>query len=181
MTVFLRNLKLFTILALSLSMMVSCSSDDDSGDGDDNVNLEGVPTGEIVARDMRNMTLTGFSMLSRNEGSQKWWTHITSDFNYVNCGGEDQDFSIEDLGYYAFYPDGTMHQKSSIDGTPEYLQEWEWTDSSLTAIYVRGDTSVAFSVTYLNEDNAVYGANQTVSGPCSIISYEQLGDPHYED
>ncbi|MBR9845152.1 MAG: hypothetical protein GYB35_03125 [Algicola sp.] len=167
------------ILFISLTMIMSCSKDDDSGNTDP-VTLDGVPTGEIVARNLSNETLTGFSSSNRNEGSQKWWTHITSDFNYVDCG-DDQDFSVEDLGYYAFYPDGTMHSKSSIDGTPNYLQEWEWTDSNLTAIYVRGDTSVAFTVTYLNDDNAVYGANQSLSGPCSIISYEQLGDPHYVD
>jgi len=179
MKMYFAKSKLLMILFISAAIFSSCSSDDDGGDGDD-INLDGVPTGEIVARDLRNEALTGFSSLTRNEGSQKWWTHITSDFNYVDCG-EDQDFSVDGQGYYAFYPDGTMHAKDGIDDTPYYLQEWEWTNNDLNAIYVRGDTSVAFTVTYLNEDNVVYGSNQNVSGPCSIISYEQLSDPHYED
>lgn len=156
----------------------SCSSDDSSSD--DGNNLEGVPTGEIVALSLRNATLTGFSQLSRNEGTQKWWTHIISDFNYSGCGEED-GFSQEGNGYYAFYPDGTMHEKSGIDGNPTFLQIWQWTDASQSAIYVRGDTNVPFTVTYLNDDNVVYGSNQSISGSCSIISYEQLGDPHFED
>ena len=163
------------LLTLVLCAFTSCSKDDDGGGS----NLDGVPTGEIVAKELRNETLTGFSELSR-DGSQKWWKHTTSDFNFSGCGEDSEDFSEDNLGFYAFYPDGTMYTKSSIDGTPSYLQEWEWTNSNQTAIYVRGETSIPFTVTYLNEDNVVYGSNQNL-GNCNIISYEQLGDPHYVD
>ena len=154
----------------------SCSKDDNQ---ESNNNLDGIPSGEIVARNLRNITLTGFSELSRNEGSQKWWRHTISDFDYIDCG-DDNDYSFSDFGYYAFYPDGTMHSKQSIDGTPSYLQEWRWTNSNKTAVYVRDDTSIAYTVTYLNDDNVVYGSSQNVNG-CTLVSYEQLGEPHFVD
>jgi len=176
---YLHTKKILVFFFMAAAILSSCSSDDSSDDGGGN-NLDGVPTGEIVALNLRNAALTGFSQLDRNEGTQKWWTHIISDFNYSGCGDE-EGFSQEGNGYYAFYPDGTMFEKSGIDGIPSYLQEWQWTDASLSAVYVRGDTSVPFTVTYLNDDNVVYGSNQNISGSCSIISYEQLGNPHFED
>jgi len=177
MRMYLPKTKILMAFLMVGAIFMSCSSDDSGDSG----NLDGVPSGEIVALELRNETLTGFSGLSRNEGSQKWWSHTTSDFNFSGCGEEGEDYSYDGLGYYAFYPDGSMYSKSGINGTPTYLQEWEWTDSSLSAIYVRGETSVPFTVTYLNEDNVVYGSNQSVGGGCSLTSYEQLGDPHYVD
>ena len=169
--------KLLLVLFIVTTIFSSCSKDDNQ---EPDNGLDGIPSGEIVARNLRNVTLTGFNELSRNEGSQKWWRHIISDFDYSGCGAEEDDYSFTDFGYYAFYPDGTMYSKQSIDGTPVYLQEWEWTSPNKTAVYVRGDTSIAFTVTYLNDDNVVYGSSQSIGG-CTLVSYEQLGDPHFVD
>ncbi len=155
-------------------LFLSCSKDDEN-----DTNLNGVPSGEIVDVEERNETLTGYSDLKDSEESQKWWTHVISSVDYSSdeCG---TDVEYEDLGYYAFYPDGSYYYKSSVNGTAYEVGSWEWSDSSKEEIYVSNTTgSGNFTITYLNEDNVVYGSYQSASS-CSATTYEQFNDPFYE-
>ncbi|MFC0604828.1 hypothetical protein [Winogradskyella pulchriflava] len=173
------NLKLPQLFIVAIFSIVafSCSSDD--GDNDSS-SIEGVPSGEIVPTELRNEALTGFFSETPIDGeTQKWWTHIISNFDFSSdeCG---DDFSIEDQGFIAFYPDGNYYQKFSIGGNPSQLGSWEWSNSSHSRItvYTQG-LEQEFTVTYLNEDNVVYGSVQSASG-CSVTTYEQFNNPHYE-
>ena len=168
--------KLFIMAATLAIITFSCSSDD----GGDSNSIDGVPSGEIVPSEQRNEALTGFYSDTPDEGeTQKWWTHVISDFDFssADCG---EDFSLEDQGYIAFYPDGDYYQKWSIDGSASQLGSWEWANSSHSKITVFIDgLEQDFTVTYLNEDNVVYGSVQSGSG-CSVTTYEQFNNPHYE-
>lgn len=152
--------------------MVSCGGSDDVSSG-----LPGVPTGEIVSVELRQQTLTGFS--SRGATNQKWWTHEVSnfDFNNVDCGDDD---TLNNQGYIAFYPDGSLYQRYSTAGTAFKTGDWAWTDSGKSAIRLtRQGESAVFTVTWLNDDNVVYGSNQS-AGSCSVITYEKFGNPYFD-
>jgi hypothetical protein len=168
----MKKMKAFLgLFLLASGIMLTACSKDDEGSG-----LTGVPTGEIVAIGLRDMTLTGYSDLITQEGSQKWWTHVVSSFDFSSddCG---DDQTIENSGYYAFYPDGGYYFKSSIDSTPFSVGEWGWTDGSKTKIFISNSIGEGeFTVTYLNEMNIVFGSRQTGPG-CSVVTYEQFNDP----
>ncbi len=162
------------ITLLFISLIFSCSSDEDTG------GLEGVPSGEIVSVELRNVTLTGFNELSgksNNKGnSQVWWSNATSDFKFTGSCPEDGDYEDENFntpGFFAFYPNGKMYYKSSVGGDPTFFQNWRWTDSNKTHVYVRDETDVAYEITYLNSKNVVYGSKRSEGG-CTLVSYEQM-------
>ncbi len=152
-------------------LFASCSKDGDNGP-----NLDGVPSGEIVAIEERDEALTGYSELKSTEESQKWWTHVISKFMFSSeeCG---DDVSYEEMGYYAFYPNGDLYVKTSLSGSATLGGTWNWTDESTkNEIYVYFPSlgqGQNFTITYLNESNVVYGSVQSASG-CSVTTYEQF-------
>ncbi|HLT52768.1 MAG TPA: hypothetical protein VKZ97_02700 [Flavobacteriaceae bacterium] len=163
------------LLCTALVTLSACSKDDD---GDGGSNLDGVPSGEIVSAEFRNVVLTGYTDLESGEGTQRWWTHVISDFNFnsEDCG---DDFSYEDTGYYAWYPDGSYYVKTSLNGSPTQVGEWEWANSSKTRIYIYNYSNGSegeMTVTYLNDNNVVYGSYQS-GGGCSLTTYEQFNNP----
>ncbi|SHI85926.1 hypothetical protein [Flavobacterium haoranii] len=165
------KLILSVLFISSVTLFTSCSSDDDGGSG-----LSGVPTGEIVEVSLRQETLTGFD--DEGNGSQKWWTHVVSsaDFSSDDCG---DDQTVEDGGYYAWYPNGNYYYKTSINGSTTLAGSWEWTNSSKTKIYIHNNSTGAegeMTLTYLNESNIVYGIKQS-GGGCSVTTYEQFNNP----
>ena len=169
------QLKRLSLLLFVTFVAFSCSSDSDS----DNDRFEDVPSGEIVARNMRQEALTGFSDDDRANNQQKWWTHVISDFNFSGCDDEEEDFSELSVGYFAFYPDGGLYYRSSPDGTPTYSGDWEWKNSNKNAIHLNGETSVDFEIRYLNADNVVYASYQGNSA-CNVVTYEQFDNPYFD-
>jgi len=183
----MKNLLKTIALVFSLGLItISCSSDDSGGNKD---YLNDVPKGEIVPVEERYVTLTGFEegeqqtssiTTTSQESSQKWWKYIHGEIEY-NCEGENEVETIEEAGYYyAFFPNGKMYYKIEINGTPIEHNDWEWTDSSkskvkITNIY--GDSQV-FEFTELNANAVVYASYQSQQG-CSLLTWEQLGDPIY--
>ena len=168
--------KLLLVMLIVVTIFSSCSKDDD---GDESSNgLDGVPSGEIVAKNLRNITLTGFNELSRNEGSQKWWRfNVVSEMWNGNC--DEDDYIGEGFGYLALYPNGESWQKNSIGGEPYFAQNWQWSNGNKTALYLNGETDIAFTITYLNDDNVVYGYNISAGG-CSLTYYEQYGNTVFD-
>ncbi len=172
----MRDIKKNTTLAIASLVILfsSCSKDDDNGSS-----LNGVPSGEIVAVEERDEALTGYSDLKDSQETQKWWTHVTTvvDYSSDDCGS---DVEYEEMGYFAFYPDGSYYYKSSVSGYAYAVGSWEWTDSSKEEIYVSNSSgSGDFTITYLNDENVVYGSYQSASG-CSATTYEQFNSPFYE-
>ncbi len=104
---------------------------------------------------------------------------LISEFNFSSeaCG---DDLSYTEMGYYAFYPDGDLYVKTSINGTPSLGGTWNWTDESAKdEIYIYFPSlgqGQNFTITYLNEDNVVYGSIQSANG-CSVTTYEQFNNP----
>lgn len=184
----MKNLLKIIGLVSSLGLMViSCSSDDNGGNKD---YLNGVPKGEVVPIGERFVTLTGYDegstssslMATSQTNSQKWWKYIYGEIEY-NCEGENDVEEIEEAGYYyAFFPNGKMYYKDGINGTPFAHNDWEWADSSKSKVRITdewGDSQV-FEFTELNANAVVYASYQSQQG-CSLLSWEQLGNPVYED
>ena len=162
------KLKNVFVVLFFFSIFIACSGDDDS-----TLELIGVPTGEIVAVELRQEVLTGFS---NGAGSQKWWTHVTSsvDFSSTECG-DDQEYNNQ--GYYAFYASGEYYYKTSTNGSETLVGTWAWEDSSKSKMIISNQSGSAVNtVTYLNADNVVFGSNQS-SGGCSAITFEQFNNP----
>jgi hypothetical protein len=162
-------LKTFIFIAF-VSVISSCSSEDSSN------GLDGVPSGEIVSVEKRQLTLTGFSDSPQNSETQKWWTHVISKVNIngpEECG---EDVTQNELGYVAFYDDGGIYIKSSRSGSASRSGSWEWTNSDKNSITTQ---NVDFTVTYLNDTNVVYASVQS-SGPCSATTYEKFNDPFFD-
>lgn len=175
-------------LVFSLGLVaVSCSSDDNGGNKD---YLKGVPKGEIVPVGERFVTLTGFeegeagvsSREASQANSQKWWKYIYGEIEY-NCEGENDVEEIEEVGYYyAFFPNGKMYYKDGISGTPYAYNDWEWADSSKSKIRISNNygESQVFEFTELNANAVVYASYQSYQG-CSLLTWEQMGNPVYEE
>lgn len=168
---------IFFALTLTASLG-SCSKDSNDDDGGNN--LDNVPSGELVAVELRNETLTGFPEGGNQSGTQKWWTHVITSVKYSNsqCG---EDLTYTDLGYMAFYPSGEYYLKTSLGEQPEVIGSWEWANSTKSAILVTNSLGqqAEFSVTWLNDNNVVYGSNQGGTS-CSVTTYEQFNDPFFE-
>ncbi|WP_298555482.1 hypothetical protein [uncultured Algibacter sp.] len=173
---------LFFVGIISFAYACSSSSgdDDESGSG-----LERIPSGEIVAKELRNETLTGFSSLSGKSSSkmgdtQKWWTHVTSDFSFNDndvCDEDDESYNSQ--GYAALYPNGKRYQKTSKDGSPFEVGTWQWTDSNKTALHIDNETDIVFKITYLNNGNLVFGYTASQGG-CTLTTYEEFNAPFFE-
>lgn len=164
---------IFFALTLTVSL-VSCSKDDDGGN-----ELADIPSGELVAVELRNETLTGFPDDGRQPGVQKWWTHVITsiEFSSTECG---DDITETAIGYLAFYPTGGIFLKNSPGEEPFNIGSWEWANSNRSAIFVSNSAGQGeFTVTWLNENNVVYGSVQS-SGGCSATTYEQFDNPYFE-
>jgi len=180
-------------LLFSLGLVVfSCSEEDKNY-------LNDVPKGEIVPVGERFFALTGYdegstsslsmetSQVSSQKAdsqtnSQKWWKYIYGEIEY-NCGGESGMETVEEVGYYyAFSPDGKMYYKDGIGGTPFAYNDWDWADNSKSKVKITdewGDSQI-FEFTELNANAVVYASYQSQPG-CSLLTWEQLGNPVYED
>lgn len=156
------------VVLAAATLFLGCSSDDGGSS-----KLSGVPTGEIVAVELRDESLTGFS---DGEGAQKWWRHVISsiEYNSEDCGDSQE---IENVGYFAFYPNGNYYQKSSIESTQQLVGSWEWKNDAKKQMYFSNQTGEGeVTLTYLNEINIVFGSSMSAEG-CSVTSYEQFNNP----
>lgn len=176
-----RQRKILSIFLMSF-ILFSCSKEENTGS---TLDLKDVPSGEIVALELRDVTLTGYSsILAAKEqkngtatvSTQKWWTHVVSDikFNNSECGKEEK---IKNMGFIAFSPNGNILQKTYKDGTYAKTGSWKWTNKDKKKITVtRSGESREFTITYLNKSNVVYASLQT-KGNCIARTYEQFNAP----
>jgi len=151
------------------TLFFSCSNDDDNSNtlgNSENTSSDSAPVGEIVALELRNATLTGFTNLTgKNSETQKWWKYAAHNFEFSDaCFPEGEPVNnnpevapeTENM-YHAFYPNGKTYTKIGVNGTPQDSNTtWAWTDETQTAMYFGGNTSQALLVTYLNDDNVAY-------------------------
>ncbi len=140
---------------------------------------------EIVSVGERFSTLTGFDEDAgkglETSTSQKWWKYIYGEMEY-KCDGEDETEAVESAAaYFAFSPDGTIYYKFDLDGTAFAHHQWEWVDSSKTKVYITNEygQTLVFEFTELNPDAVVYASYQSEEG-CSLLTWEQFGNPTYE-
>ncbi len=167
------------VMFLSVTLFsIGCSKD--GGGGGSTKFSDNVPTGEIVAKELRNETLTGFSNSEgepKNTNTQKWWEMHIQALTSSNCPEYDDSTDYEGDGYYvAFYPNGDLASKYGTDGTPDVYSSWEWSNSNKNSIDLEGTT---FTITYLNDDNVVYASKQSGEG-CTVETYEQFGSPYFD-
>lgn len=185
----MKTIKLLLIGIIGL-IIIGCSSDDDGSSSNS------IPSGEIVSIELRNKTLTGFNE-SSNEGlspkdllsGQKWWVVKGSDIFFEgSCPGETEDFLEEAKSqikeaignHTALTPDGSILIKLKGEGEPFLNGSWEWTDDSKEAILISsGSVSGELDITYLNDENLVYGNVQSEAG-CSLLQFVQFNEPYEE-
>lgn len=170
---------IFPAIVALLLIATSCSDDNpvNSRSGD---LFENVPSGEIVPVAERDFVLTGFSDGSAkalSEGSQRWWLQIVSKFEFNNCGDEDdEDVTLQNT-YFGFAPDGWLYVRSGQSGTPQQAARWAWSSSNKTAINLNNITEVDFQLTALNQNQVVYASVQNIGQGCSVVTWEQFGQP----
>lgn len=187
----MKTIKLLLIGIIGL-MIIGCSSDDEG----DSFNF--IPSGEIVPIELRNITLTGFDE-SPNEGpspkdlisGQKWWVVKESDIFFDgSCpGDEETEVFLEEAksqlkgaigNHVALTPDGSILIKINGEGEPFLNGSWEWTDESKEAILISSAiVSGELDITYLNDENLVYGNVQSEAG-CSLSQFLQFNEPYEE-
>ncbi|MFY9244016.1 MAG: hypothetical protein WAO74_13430 [Polaribacter sp.] len=158
------------VLLLTLAFTFSFCSGDDSDSGQ----FPGVPSGEIVALELRQETLTGYS--AKGVDAQKWWTHVVSNIDISgpeDCG---EGQSIRNVGYFAFSPNGDLIFRTSKNGSTTTRGTWRWGNDNKNTVYASDIGNVEFTLTYLNANNLVI-ASQQAAGPCSATTYEQFNDP----
>lgn len=178
----LKKIKQFMpLIAINLLLLFSCSNDEEKVVKD---NFAGVPTGEIVALELRDATLTGFEASAKkneaSKGAQKWWSHVISKVTYNGsaCVKKEGEVLGEKKGYFAFYPNGGLYVRSSKNGTPIRGGSWKWKSSSKNMVVVTiNGVSFDNKLTYLNANNVVYASAQPHSG-CTAYTYEQFGSPY---
>lgn len=175
MKCFFKKVNFFIVIFVAITI-VSCSSNDDESSNW----LDTIPSGEIIATEEREKALTGFSEDESEEELQKWWTHVVSNVEITGpeeCG---ESIAVNNSGFIAFYTNGSIYYKSSKSGSAVYNGSWEWVDSNKDAVYVSNSLgSQEFTLTYLNEDNIVYGSQQS-EGSCAAITYEEFDEPYFE-
>lgn len=140
-----------------------------------------MPSGDIVAIELRNEVLTGFTTIAnggRVQQTQKWWKQIKSTVDYQGCEGyEDETISQTDV-YYGFKPDGTLYARS--DNTEYYHTTWKWATSKKDAIVLEEYPDVEFKMTSLNDSQVVYATFQPQGSGCNVVTWEQFGSPVLE-
>jgi|SRR5690554_1160418 len=172
-----------TCLLLFIGIIItSCSSDDG---GSTSNYLKNVPKGEIVSVGERFFALTGFDEDAgkglETSNSQKWWKYIYGEMEY-KCDGEDETEEVEsEATYFAFSPDGTIYYKFELGGMTYAHHQWEWVDNSKSKVRITNEynQTLVFEFTELNHDAVVYASYQAEEG-CSLLTWEQFGNPTYE-
>ncbi|TDS65083.1 hypothetical protein [Myroides indicus] len=160
----LKNIGLILFLGL---VTTACSSSDDNKGGKGSNLLENVPKGEIVPEAQRFITLTGYdenvavksnSATVLNADSQKWWRMEKSGVIYWYEGKYETDVEDGDFTYYAFYPNGKLYARYTLEDTPIEYASWRWIDSSKSKIGVKTSFTeeLVYEITELNSFGVTY-------------------------
>lgn len=177
----LKNLKKLLSLFFLAVLLVCCSNSNNEEVEEEKLNhFSDIPSGEIVQTNLRTLMLTGRENSTSNKNTQKWWTHLTSEyiFNNEDCRNRN---NIHNAGYFAFANNGTLYIKLNKNDAASNGGRWKWTSSKknkITITYRSGDQQ-DFTITYLNENNIIYASKQS-KGECSLLMYQQFNNPFFE-
>lgn len=179
----MKYIKLISVLLIT-STLTFCSNDDNDSVRNSS---SSIPEGEIVAVEKRDEALTGFSSSSnsKNLSSQKWWI-VKKSFigsSGSSCPNEEINEAKELLNestgnHTAFTADGDIFVKLKGEEPSIRTGSWSWTDDTKSSISIgSNDVSGILKVTYLNDNNVVYGNTQTGEG-CTVTQYVQFHEPY---
>ncbi len=176
----MKNFTFIAIPLLSLVMVFSACKKDDSEPSN---GFPGVPTGDIVAVEEREATLTRSFENFKSTDSDGYWSYQEAKATISGC---DQTMTQDLLDESGIDPGSTSIKFGEdfrlyvmYNGSVTDAGGWNWDDANAkTGIVLTKYPSVTFTFTALNKSEVVYASKQTgATEECAnvtAITYERV-------